>query len=151
MKTLLPHGLSEGGLPDPNISDPDTRAWWEACARHEYVIQQCHKCGTCRFPPRPICYKCRSAEYAWKPISGRGAIYSYTIAVHPTHAALTKRVPYAILVVELSDAGGERVIGNLIGSPPANPRIGAQVVLCWEDIGGGISLPQWRLADSQDV
>jgi len=63
-------------------------------------------------------YQCHSSDYAWKPLAGRGTIYSYTIAIHAAHPALVDRVPYAILVVELDDAGGERVVGNLLGSPP---------------------------------
>jgi uncharacterized OB-fold protein len=148
VETLLPHGFNAGGLPDPNISDRDTKEWWEACARHEYVIQQCLSCGRCRYPPKPICHQCHSSDYAWKPLAGRGTIYSYTIAIHAAHPALVDRVPYAILVVELDDAGGERVVGNLLGSPPDRAIIGAPVTLEWEDIGDGISLPQWRLADS---
>jgi uncharacterized OB-fold protein len=144
--TLLRHGSDDGGLAYPDINNPDTAHWWAACARHEYLIQQCSRCGTYRHPPRPVCFKCQSFEFAWESVPGLGTIYSYAVVVHPVHPSLVDRVPYVILVVERSAAGGEKVIGNLLGSRPEQLRIGAPVVLDWEDIGAGISLPQWRLS-----
>ena len=127
------------------MEDMDTREWWSACARREYVIQRCMHCGRHRYPPKPICYNCQSLEFEWQRLSGRGVIYSYEMVVHPVHSSLAKRGPYIVVLVELPDASNERVIGNLLGAEPEDVAIGKEVALEWEDIGNGINLPQWRL------
>ena len=144
--TYLLHGIENGGIANPDVENWDTKPWWDACARHEFVMQRCTACGAHRYPPKPVCYQCQSLEYDWHAVEGRGLIYSYAVMVHPVHPSLVDRVPYLAIVVELPDAGGERIIGNLLDASPEDLEIGKEVELTWEEIGDGISLPQWRLA-----
>jgi uncharacterized OB-fold protein len=132
-------------LPRPDTGDPDTAPFWEACTRHEYVMQRCGHCGHFRYPPRPVCHHCQSSEHEWVRLPETGRIYSYTVAVHPVHPAVVDHVPYSIILVEVDEAHGERVIGTLLGSPPDAIRIGARVTLEWQDLADGVTLPQWRL------
>jgi uncharacterized OB-fold protein len=144
-ETYLPHGIDNGGIANPDVDSWDSRDWWQACARHELTMQRCVSCGTHRYPPKPVCYHCQSLDFDWHRLEGRGVIYSYEIAVHPVHPSLVDRVPYLVILVELPDAGGERIIGNLLDASPDELEIGKEVELAWEDIGDGISLPQWRI------
>jgi hypothetical protein len=145
--TYLLHGIDKGGIANPDVENWDTRDWWQACARREFVMQRCTACGTHRYPPKPICYACQSLDFDWHKLSGSGLIYSYAVITHPVHPSLADRVPYITVVVELPDAGGERIIGNLLDAEPDQVEIGREVELTWEDIGDGITLPQWRLTN----
>ena len=136
----LPEGTP---LPQPTQDDHE---WWEAARRHELVIQRCAGCGTFRHTPRPVCYQCRSFDFIWQPVSGRGVIYSYTIAHHAVHPALKQRVPYTVVVVELPDAGNVRLVSNLVDDQDRPPTIGEAVEVVWDDVAEDISLPLFRRA-----
>ena len=48
-----------------------------------------------------LCTTCGSCDLDWVEASGRGTVFTYTIARRPTHPAFADRVPYVIAVVEL--------------------------------------------------
>jgi uncharacterized OB-fold protein len=126
-------------VPDP---DDASAAFWEACARHELVLQTCASCGAVRFPPRPMCPGCTSFEHTWVPASGRGRIWSWVVAHPPVLPAFADRAPYNVVVVELDE--GVRIIGNVLDAPEI--REGMDVEVAWEDVEEGVSLPVWRPA-----
>jgi hypothetical protein len=53
-------------------------------------------------------------------------------------------MPYLIVLVELSHADGVRMVGNLLGDPRQEVRIGSAVHASFED-HDGYSLVQWTL------
>lgn len=132
------------GAPPPHTQDWDTREWWEYVKRHELVVQRCSDCGAFRHTPVPVCWKCRSFTYGWMPVSGRGVVYSWTIARHPAHPSVKDKVPYNIAIVELPDADHIRMVGNLVDVPEDEIEIGMPVEVTFEDISDGVTLPQWR-------
>ncbi|HEX2172232.1 MAG TPA: OB-fold domain-containing protein [Dehalococcoidia bacterium] len=131
------------GMPLPQPTQDDA-GWWEACRRHELTIQRCAGCGAFRHTPRPVCFACRSFEFIWQPVSGRGRIFSYTVAHHPPHPVLRDRVPYTVIVVELPDADNVRLISNLVDDRDAPVEIGQEVEVVWDDLAENISLPLFR-------
>jgi uncharacterized OB-fold protein len=124
----------------------DDRPWWDALRRHELVIQRCAACGAWRHPPAPVCASCRSAETRWERVQGRGRIYSYTIIHHPVHPALADRVPYNVVLVELPEAGGVRLLSNLVDVPAEDVRIGLEVEVVFEDLDEETTLARFRRA-----
>lgn len=160
---------SESDRPLP-LPDEATRGFWEACRRHELVMQRCVGCARARFPPRPMCPDCQSMESEWVPVSGRGRIYSFVIAHPPVLPAFQGSVPLPIVLVELEEDPSLRVIGNVVedrgglgargGLEDRAPRdgegaassieglaIGAPVEVVFEDVAEDVSLPQWRIVD----
>jgi uncharacterized OB-fold protein len=79
-------------------------------------------------------------------VSGRGRIYSWERVWHPAHPALKGACPYLVVVVELDDAGGVRMVGNLLGDPMQEVRFDAKVEAVFEDHRAGHTLIQWRVA-----
>ncbi len=77
-------------------------------------------------------------------MSGRGRVFSYTIAQHAFVPALGTATPYNVVVVELDDAPGARLVSNLVDTPPEAVRIGMRVALVWEEPSPGIVLPRFR-------
>ena len=57
--------------------------------------------------------------------------------------------PYVVVLVELPDAGGVRMVGNLLGDPQQEVKIGAAVEAVFEphdDAKPPFTLVQWKLA-----
>ena len=125
--------------------DSVSRGYWESCARGVLSIQQCARCQTFRHLPRPTCPNCQSFDYVWTPVSGRGTIYSYTIAHHPVHPALGDKVPYNVIVVALDDAP-VKLVSNLVGAPDQAVTIGMPVEVVFEEARPGTVLPRFRPA-----
>lgn len=130
------------------IGDDLTRPFWEAARRHELVIQRCAACRTWMHPPRTFCWKCRSTELAFEPVSGRGVVYSYTRtesgARHPYFEA---RTPYLVGVVELVEQKGLMLLTNFPGATLDQLSVGAPVEVVFEQCGAGQPLPQFRLVE----
>lgn len=134
--------IAERPLPLP---DDATAPFWEACHRHEFVMQRCAACKRLRFPPRPMCPHCQSFDCEWSPVSGRGTVFSFVVAHAPVLPAFQSRVPFPVLLVELDEDPGLRMIGNLLGGPSEALRIGARVEVAFEQIAPDVTLPQWKL------
>ncbi len=126
-------------LPQPNeVSQP----FWDAAKRHELQIQRCNACGTHIFYPREACAECLSPDLIWIPVSGKGTLYSYTIAQAPTHPAFAEDVPYVIAIVELEE--GPRITTNLVGCQPDQVTIGMPVVASFEEVTPEMTLVKFR-------
>lgn len=126
-------------LPHPNeVSQP----FWDAAKRHELQIQRCNACETHIFYPREACSECLAADLVWIPVSGKGTLYSYTIAQAPTHPAFADDVPYVIAIVELEE--GPHITTNLVGCQSDQVTIGMPVVASFEDVNAEMTLVKFR-------
>jgi len=140
--------MSERFFPDsmpPPLANAITLPFWQAAAEHRLVVQRCTACGHTRLPPGPVCPECRSAEADWKELSGRGEIYTYTIVHRPIAAG--QPLPTVIAIVALDDAGGVRMISNLVGVDPSEVAIGMPVEVVWEDMTAELAIPRFRVTE----
>ncbi len=128
-------------LPHPTAV---TRPFWEAAKRHELQIQQCESCRAYVFYPREVCPECLSPELGWVKVSGKGTLYSYTIAQAPTHHAFTEDVPYVIAIVELAE--GPHITTNIVGCPIEHLKVDMPVVASFVDVTADITLVKFRPA-----
>jgi uncharacterized OB-fold protein len=136
------------GLPRP-VPEPDglSGPYWEGANRGELWIQRCRGCQAWQWGPEWICHACLSFDVGWERVEGRGRIYSWERVWHPVHPALKDAPPYVAVLVELSEAGNVRMIGNLLGDPRQEVRIGAHVEAVFEhhqDATPPYTLVQWR-------
>lgn len=141
---VLPHGLP---YPVPTADGLD-RPFWEGTRRHELWVQHCASCATWQWGPEWICHVCHTFRPAWEQVPPTGRIYSWQRPWHPVHPALADFGPYLILLVELPDAGGIRMVGNLVGDQRSSIEIGATVEAVFEDHDDGpapYTLVQWRI------
>jgi uncharacterized OB-fold protein len=138
----LPTGMP---LPAP-MPDGLDAPFWEAVRGHHLVVQRCTRCRTFQMLPEWTCHACRSFDLSWEPVSGRGAVFSWVRVWYPAHPALAEACPYLVVVVELADAAGVRIVGNLLGDAEQPVVIGAPVEAVFEDHpDDGVTLVQWRL------
>jgi uncharacterized protein len=136
------------GLPAP-VPQPDglDGPYWEGAARGELHVQRCTRCGTWQWGPEWICHACRSFDVGWQQVAPRGLVHSWTRVWHPVHPALKGHGPYLVVLVELPQAGGVRLLGNLLGDPAQPVRVGNAVEAVFErhaQAGETFTLVQWR-------
>jgi len=140
----LPSGLP---APVPEADGLDA-PYWAGTRRGELLVQRCERCRAWQWGPEWICHACLSAELAWTRVDARGVIYSWERVWHPVHPALKEHGPYLVVLVELPDAGGIRMLGNLLGDPRQTVTIGAPVDAVFEahdDAKAPYTLVQWRV------
>ena len=126
-------------------TDQWTKPFWEAAAAHRLVAPKCGCCSTFRMPPTPFCPNCLSQELEWPELSGQGVLYSYTIVARAIIPEMAAHLPYVPALVELPDAGGVRLITNIVGAPLDALEIGCPVQVVWDDRPDGVSIPCFRL------
>ena len=96
--------------------DADTAEFWARLDAGEFALQSCVSCERIRFYPQPLCPHCRSLDYVWRALSGRGTVASWTIVHHAVNAFFKPRVPYSVVLVALEEDPSVRLIGNLSAS-----------------------------------
>ena len=136
---------AEASRPLP-LPDEVTAPFWEACRKHELRMQRCAGCGRLRFLPRPMCPHCQSFESEWARMSGEGTLFSFVVCHPPVLPAFQARAPFAVALVELAEDPALRMVGGVLDCPPERLRIGQKLRVAFEEIEGGVVLPQWRLA-----
>jgi uncharacterized OB-fold protein len=77
-------------------------------------------------------------------VSGKGILYSYTIAQAPTHASFTEDVPYVIAIVELAE--GPHITTNIVGCKIEDLKVNMPVVASFADVTSDITLVKFRPA-----
>jgi uncharacterized OB-fold protein len=135
--------VSEAARPIlPVDTDVDTEGFFEASRRSKLAICVCGSCGAVLHMPRAYCHVCGSWHPQWKEVAGRAELYSWTVVEHQVHPAYP--VPYTIVLVDLTDAPGTRLVGCLPGRPhlEAGQRMRASFV----EIAPNVVLPQWEPA-----
>lgn len=116
------------GLPAPRPAEPVLeKPYWDALREERLAVQRCGACEYWQWGPEWICHNCLSTNMAWVDVAPRGRIYSWERIWHAAHPALKGRVPYLAVLVELPEAGGIRMVGNLLGDPRQTVCIGTDV------------------------
>src|SRR5262249_51234049 len=123
-----------------------TRPFWAAAKRGVRALQRCQACGHFQHPPYPTCVSCMAIDLAFEPVSGKGAIYAYTIMYHAGDRRFAAAIPYASIIVELDGAPGALLAGNLLEAPYTEAKVGRRVEVIFEPLNDDITLPQFRLS-----
>lgn len=124
-------------------SAPHFRAW----LMHELRLNRCADCATWHHPPRPICPGCWSTSVRPTAVAGDGTIH-LLVLLHqgPPALGVAYDRPYPVVTVELDEQPGLRFTSTVVGSAPADVRIGRRVTLQWIERAGA-PLPVFRLAE----
>ena len=133
-------------LPVPNQW---TKPFWDAAKYGRLELQRCQDCGHFQHPPYPTCLNCMSINLKFEPVGGSGTIYAYTFMHHTGDKRFASAVPYASIVVELDEAPGALMAGNLLGVPHTEAKVGRRVEVVFESLNDDITLPQFKLADME--
>ena len=124
--------------------DSDSRPYWEGLAQGELRIQRCNTCSKAVFYPRSICPHCHGDSLSWIVASGKGTLYSYTVA-HQGFGPFAADVPFVIAIVELEE--GTRMMSRIVDAPRERVIVGAEVRVTFEHVGEDLTLPYFRLVE----
>lgn len=128
------------------VPQPDalTAPYWEGARQGRLLVQRCLSCGRRWHPPAPFCPSCQSDGYEWSAVSGRGAVFSFTIVHHAAHVAVAGKVPYLVALVDLEE--GVRLVANIRNCAMDQVAIGMKVKVMFEKLTSNIVLPQFEPA-----
>jgi uncharacterized OB-fold protein len=126
----------ERTIPAPAVT-PETRPFWDAAAAGRLVIKGCRACGQVHYYPRPICPFCGQDATEWRPATGRGTIYSFSVFRRAP-------VPYALAYVTLEE--GVTVMTNIVDCDLDAIRIGQPVSVVFKPTDGGPPVPMFTPA-----
>ena len=129
--------MTSGERPLPDLSEPDTGAFWQAAQDGRLTYQVCSDCEQVVFYPRAHCAHCGSHDLRVLNSAGHGRVYSYTVIRHTYDPAFRGDVPYIVALVDLAE--GFRLLTHLRAEPEA-AVVGGPVKLEWMT-RDGVRLP----------
>lgn len=129
-------------LPEPSI---DSQPYWDGLKERRILLQKCADCGAIRHYPRPMCGECHSMDVDWVEASGRGVVYSWTVAHHPFHIGFRGETPYILVTVDLEE--GVRIQSQLLDARAEDLRLGLPVRVVFGPAADDVVLPYFRIAE----
>lgn len=126
-----PSGPWSGPVPVPDL---DSAPFWAGLRRHELAILRCADCRTFVHPPQASCPRCLSLELAAETVSGRGTVYSFTVANREFAPGVPP--PYVAALVDLVEQDGLRLVTNLVNLALGDVQIGMPVRVVFADLEG---------------
>ena len=123
-----------------------TKEFYDWCKQSELRFQCCSDCGAWRHVPREQCAACGSQAWEWSRSSGRGTVFTWTVAERSMHPAFADDVPYAAVVIELEE--GVRLVSEVVHCPTEALEVGMPVEVVFEDVTPDVTLPKFRRIES---
>ena len=122
-------------LPAPHVS-AEVEEYFRAATEGRLLIKTCDDCSRPHFYPRAICPHCFSTSTRWIESTGRGRIYTYSVARRGVP------VPFAIAYVELEE--GVTMMTNIVDCDLDAIRIGQAVTVVFKPTDGGPPVPMFK-------
>jgi uncharacterized OB-fold protein len=145
--------------------DKENREFFKHCANHDFHLQACDDCSMLRYPPTTACPYCASPNSTWKPVEGKGTLYSYGEIHHAIQPVFRQHSPYLLLLVELDTQRGKpgehdglRITGNLATADGEladdtlvrSVGIGSRLKMTFKDAGDDIAIPLWCIDEDAE-
>jgi uncharacterized protein len=130
-------------VPSPTA---ETQPYWDGLNERRLLLQRCADCGRIRHYPRPVCDACWSMNVEWVQAFGHGTVHSWTVTHYAFHPGFKGDVPYTLLTVDLPE--GVRMNAQARGLDLASLRVGLPVVVRFETVKEGLTLPVFEAAAS---
>ncbi|EZP71146.1 hypothetical protein BV96_02984 [Sphingomonas paucimobilis] len=126
-------------LPGPML-DTSTTPFFEAAKEGRLMIARCTQCRQPHWYPRPLCPYCLG-DTAWETASGRGTVYSYSVARR------MGPVPYAMAYVRLEE--GVTMLTNIVDADLDTIHIDQPVEVTFKPMEDGWMMPMFRPVEGQ--
>ena len=129
--------------PVPEI-DPDSAPYWDGAKDGKLMIQRCKKTGQTFLYSRQLVPGVDDSQTEWIRASGKGEVYSFTIARRPAGQAFAGDCPYVIVSVTLAE--GARIMSNLVTDDVDAVRIGMPVQVFFDEVSDELTIPKFMPA-----
>lgn len=126
------------------LEDDISAGFWAAARERRLDIQYCSSCSRWNHTPSLTCPNCGSEDLAFRPASGRGLLYAWTVLHEPPAPGFRDMVPLIVGVVELEEQPRLFITTNILGATVEQLRLGAPVEVMFEEVSDAV-LPQFRL------
>jgi uncharacterized OB-fold protein len=123
----------------PVTDDPDTSGFFAAALEGRLCIRYCSSCGTYIHLPRAHCPRCHAEDSVWREVGRQGHLYSYCVSEQQIDPCFP--VPYTVVLVELDEAPGVRLVGHLSGRQELS--IGQPMEASFETVEPSVALLRW--------
>lgn len=135
------------GLPliPPNPGE-HANYFWSSAAKGKLMLSRCVEGGEFIWVPRPFCFSHSGSATTWIEASGKGSVYSYTIA-YRGEGEFANRNPFVLAYVELDE--GVRIMSNIIGDVDGL-TIGSPVRVIFDISEAGFAIPRFTLDRAQE-
>lgn len=111
--------------------------YWEGTREKKLLVQYCRQSGNYQIYPRPLSIFTGGRDLEWRQVSGRGAVFAWTIA-RIARPPFVGHTPYAVVTVTLDE--GVNIIADLINCPIERVSVGLRVRPCWVPLPDGTNL-----------
>ena len=114
-----------------------SKAYWDATRAKKLLVQYDTRSGKYQFFPRVNSIYNGRRELEWREVTGKGQVFSYTIA-HRARPPFQGHEPFAIGLVTLDE--GVNVMGNIVHCTREQLKIGMRVKPFWAPLANGTHL-----------
>ena len=122
---------------------PETKPYWDACKRHEFVLPRSRTTNEFFFYPRAISPgEDMSADIEWVKASGKAKVWTYAIHHMGPTKACKGEPPYVVALVETEE--GVKMMTNIVDCDPREVSVGMDVEVVFDDVTPEVALPKFR-------
>lgn len=114
-----------------------SKAYWDATRAKRLIVQYDKRSGNYQFFPRATSIYNGHRDLEWREVSGKGEIFSFTIA-YRARAPFQGHEPFVIGLVTLDE--GVNVMGNIVHCTRDRLKIGLRVKPFWTPLANGTHL-----------
>lgn len=114
-----------------------SKAYWDATREKKLLLQYDARSKRYQHYPRPVSIVSGHRALEWREVSGKGEIFTYTIA-RRTREPFAGNEPFFIVMVTLDE--GVNVMANMVHCDHAEMKIGLRVKPYWAPLSNGTHL-----------
>ena len=122
---------------EPSQPRTFSRAYWDATREKRLLVQFDKRSGKHQFFPRAASIYTGRRDLEWREVSGRGEVFSYTVACR-ARPPFQGHEPFLIALVTLDE--GVNVMANIVNCSREQIRIGLRVKPFWTPLPNGTHL-----------
>ena len=108
--------------PLPDRQDLDNGQFWNGTDQGELQVKRCGDCGAASLAAAAGLPLLRLRQARWVASRPRGEVFSWTVVHRSQTPGFEAETPYAVVLVELDDAKGVRMVGNLVNCAPTSSK-----------------------------
>lgn len=122
---------------------PETKPYWDACKRHDFVLPRSKATNEFFFYPRALSPgDDMSEDIEWVKASGKAKVWTYAIHHMGPTKAYKGDPPYVVALIETDE--GAKMMTNIVDCDPKDVYIGMEVEVMFDDVTPEVTLPKFR-------